>query len=55
MTVDQITAQVGSEPLATLAQYRARENKVMFGHNCLHSELGAIRVGDVVEVLEARV
>jgi uncharacterized protein len=53
-TVDQITAQVGSEPLATLAQYRKRDNKVLFGQNCLHSEPGAIRVGDPVEVLEER-
>jgi uncharacterized protein YcbX len=53
-TVDQITAQVGIEPLATLAQYRKHDNKVLFGHNCLHSEPGAIRVGDPVEVLEER-
>jgi uncharacterized protein YcbX len=51
-TVDQITAQQGTEPLATLAQYRKRDNKVIFGQNCLHSELGAIRVGDPVEVIE---
>jgi uncharacterized protein YcbX len=50
--VDQITAQTAKEPMATLASYRSRDNKVYFGQNCIHLEPGSIRVGDDVEVLE---
>lgn len=50
--VDQITAQTSKEPIATLAGYRTRDNKVYFGQNCIHVEPGSIRVGDEVEVLE---
>jgi len=51
-TVDQITAQRGTEPLVTLATYRKRENEVFFGQNCVHRGPGSIRVGDEVQVLE---
>jgi uncharacterized protein YcbX len=51
-TVDPITAKTGKEPLATLATYRARDGEVFFGQNCVHRSLGAIRVGDPVEILE---
>jgi uncharacterized protein YcbX len=50
--VDPITAKTGKEPIATLATYRTRDNKVYFGQNCVHQEPGSIRVGDDVEVLE---
>jgi uncharacterized protein YcbX len=52
INVDQLTAQPGKEPLATLAGYRSRDNKVLFGQNCIHRQLGSLRVGDAVEVLE---
>lgn len=50
--VDQLTAQVAKEPIATLANYRTRDHKVYFGQNCVHRQLGSIRVGDEVQVLE---
>lgn len=50
-TVDPMTAERGTEPLATLAKYRREGSKVNFGQNCVHRELGSIRVGDAVEVL----
>lgn len=50
-TVDQQTAEVGKEPLATLATFRKVRNKVMFGQNLLHDGPGTLRVGDPVDVL----
>lgn len=37
-TIDQNTAQPGKEPLRTLARYRQRENKILFGMNTLVHE-----------------
>jgi uncharacterized protein YcbX len=51
-TVDQLTGVAGTEPLATLAGYRKEGNKVLLGQNCVHLNLGSIRAGDPVEVLE---
>lgn len=57
-TVDQDTAAVGKEPLRTLATFRRvggpRSGKVAFGQNLLHDGVGALRVGEALEVLEAR-
>lgn len=50
-TVDPATGEAGTEPLATLSSYRKRGGKVMFGQNCVHRDLGGIRVGDAVELL----
>ncbi|HTU62703.1 MAG TPA: MOSC domain-containing protein, partial [Polyangiales bacterium] len=50
-TIDPQTAERGTEPLATLAKYRKQGSNVNFGQNCVHRELGNIRVGDTVEVL----
>ena len=47
-TVDQATAQVGKEPLATLARYRTQSNKVYFAQNLIPDSEGAIAVGDEV-------
>jgi uncharacterized protein YcbX len=53
--VDQATATRGREPLATLATYRSRDGKVLFGQNAIHATPGGtIRVGDPVSVLELR-
>jgi len=50
-TVDQATGVRGKEPLATLARYRTRDNKVLFGQNLIHQSAGALHVGDAVKVI----
>lgn len=51
-TTDQSTAQVGKEPLKTLAKFRRGANGgVMFGQNLIHENTGTLRVGAPVEVL----
>ncbi|MBM7115491.1 MOSC domain-containing protein [Archangium primigenium] len=54
ITVDPETARPHphQEPLRTLATYRKRGNKVLFGQNVLPRGEGTLRVGDAVEVLE---
>ncbi len=47
-TVDQDTAERGSEPLATLSTYRKKNNKVLFGQNLIHRGSGIINVGDAL-------
>ena len=51
ITIDPATSEAGKEPLATLAHYRKQDGKVLFGQNCIHRELGSIRVGDAIEVV----
>ena len=51
-TVDQRTAQVGREPLRTLARIRRRDRGAMFGENAIPATIGNVAVGDPVEVLE---
>jgi uncharacterized protein YcbX len=51
-TIDQDTAEKGIEPLRTLAAYRERSRKVLFGQNVAHRSRGRIAVGDAVEVLD---
>jgi len=54
-TINQDTAQAGKEPLQTLAGYRLdKNNKVLFGQNLIHRNLGRISVGDTVEILETK-
>jgi uncharacterized protein YcbX len=51
ITVDQDAGEVsGSEPLRTLAAYRRRDGKVLFGQLLIPLEMGAVRVGDAVEL-----
>lgn len=45
-TIDQETAVRGKEPLRTLATYRARDKKILFGQNLIHHGLGQLTVGD---------
>ncbi|MBK8226222.1 MAG: MOSC domain-containing protein [Flavobacteriales bacterium] len=45
---DQSTGERGKEPLRTLATYRARDGKVLFGMNAAGLEGGVVRVGDLV-------
>ncbi|SRR6185437_12800313 len=49
-TIDQETAERGKEPLRTLARYRFRDNKVLFGQNLIHGGSGEIAVGDPILV-----
>ena len=45
-TIDQQTAQKGKEPLRTLARYRSQGNKILFGQNLIHHDLGRLTIGD---------
>jgi hypothetical protein len=51
-TIDQATAISGKEPLKTLARYRFKNNKIMFGQNLVHEGMGEIAVGDELRVLK---
>jgi len=42
--------KTGAEPLKTLATYRKQGNKVMFGQNIIHNNLGICAVGDEVKI-----
>jgi len=55
-TIDQFAGQkTGVEPLKTLAGYRTKRNKVLFGQNLIAERSGGtIKVGDEVEVLETK-
>ncbi len=45
-TIDPITGERGREPLRTLAKYRLEDQKVWFGMNLIHDDVGVLRVGD---------
>ena len=49
-TVDQITAEKSNEPLATLATYRKKGNKINFGQNVLAIDHNEIKEGDEITV-----
>lgn len=49
-TVDQQTAQAGKEPLATLATYRRKENKIYFGQNVIAVDYDEIFEGDFISL-----
>ncbi|NHA03062.1 MOSC domain-containing protein [Mucilaginibacter sp. HC2] len=50
-TIDQQTAVKAKEPLKTLAQYRLRDKKILFGQNLIHENTGILTVGDTLNVL----
>lgn len=50
-TVNQQTAKKGKEPLKTLATYRSKNNKILFGQNLIHEGTGILRVGDTISVV----
>ncbi|MEP6599967.1 MAG: MOSC N-terminal beta barrel domain-containing protein [Actinomycetota bacterium] len=52
-TIDPVTAQKGTEPIATLARYRKWDGKTWFGVNLIPDEPegASIAVGDPVEVI----
>jgi hypothetical protein len=47
-TIDQETAEAGTEPLRTLATYRRTPDGVVFGVNLAHVAPGVLGVGDAV-------
>ena len=49
-TVNQESGVKGSEPLQTLATYRRRNNKILFGQNLVALETGEVAVGDTIEL-----
>lgn len=53
-TIDQAVGEkTGVEPLKTLADFRTRNGKVLFGQNLIADKPGGtIRIGDAVEVIE---
>lgn len=51
-TIDPMTGTFGEEPLKTLAEYRKTDQGIVFGKNFVHENLGSIRQGMDVEVLE---
>ena len=57
-TINPETAEIESkEPLKTLATYRRKNNKVMFGQNLLHklntTSANELKVGDKINIIEA--
>lgn len=50
-TIDQSTGKSGAEPLKTLATYRTKNGKILFGQNLIHGGAGHISVGDAVVFL----
>lgn len=51
-TVNQNTGVASAEPLKTLAGFRRRDGKVLFGQNLAHASQGTIAIGDSVDILE---
>ena len=50
LVIDPETAEIGQEPLRTLNRTRKWQNKVYFGQNALHNQLGLLTVGDQVNI-----
>ncbi len=50
ITTDQRTGVRGKEPLSTLAAYRSKGKKVLFGMNAVGDGSGVLRAGDLVSV-----
>ena len=53
-TIEQSTGEKnGNEPLKTLAKYRTKKGKVLFGQNLIAENTGGIlKIGDKIEILE---
>lgn len=52
-TINQETAEQGDEPLKTLATYRKKGNKILFGQNVIAQSIEKqIQVGDVIEIVK---
>lgn len=55
ITIDQQTLQMGKEPTKTLASYRFKNNKILFGQNITHDNTGIINIGDELVIEELHV
>ncbi len=55
-TIDQETGVFGGkEPLKTLASFRLKRQKILFGQNLIAENLGdVIKIGDEIEVIETK-
>ena len=51
-TIDQENGLAGKEPLKTLARYRSKDKKIMFGQNLVHESLGEIKIGDELQIIK---
>jgi uncharacterized protein len=51
-TTDQVTGEVGAQPLKMLGRRRRFGQQLVFGQNMIPGGPGVIRAGDPVEVLE---
>ena len=51
-TINQDTAVKNKEPLKTLARYRFKNNKTLFGQNLVHEGSGEIAICDEIKVLK---
>lgn len=51
-TIDSEGKKTGKEPLKTLATYRKNEFGVCFGQNLVHHNVGVLKIGDKLSVLE---
>jgi uncharacterized protein YcbX len=49
-TVDQESGVQGKEPLRTLANYRKKDGKILFGQNAVFDHPGKVEIGDTVLV-----
>jgi hypothetical protein len=50
VTKDQRTGVGGEEPLRTLATYRQKDHKTLFGQNAIPETPGSIRVDETLTV-----
>ncbi|MDB5130394.1 MAG: hypothetical protein JWR02_143 [Mucilaginibacter sp.] len=50
-TIDQTSLSRGKEPLKTLAEYRRKNNKILFGQNLVHGGNGMIAIGDQLQII----
>lgn len=51
ITINQHTGLKGKEPSKTLASYRSKNNKILFGQNLIHNGTGFVSVGDLLKVI----
>jgi len=49
-TINQETAEKSDEPTRTLATYRRKENKVLFGQNLLATDHQEVKEGDLITI-----
>lgn len=49
-TINQETAEKGQEPTRTLATYRKKENKILFGQNVLAVDHTVLKEGDLITI-----